>query len=160
VRQRGRCRAGSRRTDQRPPGKARRCPLAHDQRILPRIGLTRSPAYRRGSAATRPRRPCSFSIEGSRSGAANDPPLALPFPGSTMEHPGAASGVSVPSARDACALIRRPRGGMNGRNEPKTLDGAAQLVRTHVGVALRAVRPTSNRSVREHVAPVVLPSGC
>ena len=48
------------------------------------------------------------SIEGSRSGAANDPALALPFPGSTIEHPGA-SGVNVPSAADACALIRRPR---------------------------------------------------
>ena len=79
------------------------------------------------------------SIEGSRSGAAHDPALALPFPGSTMEHPGAASGESVPSARDACALIPRPRRSMG------------------VDVALRGAH---YRSVREHVASVVLPSRC
>jgi len=75
-------------------------------------------------------------------------------------HLGAASGVRVPSARDACALIRRPRRRMIDRNEPKTVDGAAQLVRAHVGVAPRGVHPTANRSVREHDAPVVLPSRC
>src|SRR2546426_8441588 len=91
-------------------------------------------------------RECSFSIEGSRSGAASDPAVALPFPGSTMEHPGAAFGESVPSARDACALIRRPRRSIVGRNEPKTLDGAAQLVHAHVGVAPHGVHPTANRS--------------
>jgi hypothetical protein len=56
-----------------------------------------------------------------------------------MEHPGAVSGASVPSARDAYALIRRPRS-MIGRNEPQTLDSAAQLVRAHVRVALRGVQ--------------------
>ena len=64
-----------------------------------------------------------------------------------MEHPGAASGVRVPSARDACALIRRPRRSMIDRNEPKTLDGAAQLVRAHVGVALRGVSPPNLESL-------------
>jgi hypothetical protein len=50
-----------------------------------------------------------------------------------------ASGASVLSVRDACAVIRRPRRRMIGRNEPKALDSAKQLVRAHVRVALRGV---------------------
>jgi hypothetical protein len=60
----------------------------------------------------------------------SDPALALPFLEAQWSI-GAASGVSVPSARDAYALIRRPRRSMIGRNEPKTLDRAAQPVRAH-----------------------------
>src|SRR5262249_49618519 len=62
-------------------------------------------------------------------------PDFLEAQGSTI----AASAAIVLSARGGCVLIRRARRSTLGRNESKALDGAAQLVRAHVRVALRGV---------------------